>query len=255
MKQRRPLLVAFCLTYLGALIILLPARLAESGVAQLTAGHLRLTQTSGRLWQGAGELDQRMADGRFLALGHIAWQVDGWSLAKGQISVALQQAIDQQSGTLQLTLTAERLQLQNVHIHLPARPLATLSPMLAALAPDGRLEVKSDQFSVRHRESPVRYQGRLAVTWHPALFLDGVRAGSYDLELIGDDKTALTGDLRTRQGALQLDGKLEVNARQALLIDGRVRLMPGLESRRLQPVLRALCGNGQEGCLLGNRTR
>lgn len=255
MSHSRQLFGVFIAAYFVALLALAPARLAGNLIERFSSGLLTMSQTVGSVWQGQGQLSIRNHEGKHFPLGLISWTCAGWPLLLAQLEINVQQTLENQSGQLTLRIAPDGVTISKLHAFLPAEPVVTLSPVLSVLSPAGKLEFSTEKFTVQRQASQLKYQGEILALWQPALFLDGVQAGAYRLQLRGNDSPLLEGDLVTLNGKLDLQGKIHLSEKNELRMNGRVRLAPGEESRRLQPVFRALCSDGLEECRLGSGQR
>ncbi|MDD2744448.1 MAG: type II secretion system protein N [Rhodocyclaceae bacterium] len=241
-------IAVFCLT----LIALAPARLADPLIKQASAGHLSLHASSGSLWHGNGQLQLSNHAGQHFSLGQISWEIGPAALLGGQLEIALIQILGDQRGAAQLKLGVTQMTLLDLHLHLPAEAIASLSPMLSALSPAGKLQLQSASYTLRREAAQLLHQGQITAFWQPATFLNGVEAGNYRIQLNGNNSAVLAGELSTLSGKLDLQGKLQINERQQLIMNGKVHLAPGPQAQRLMPVFRALCGQGKDSCTLGS---
>lgn len=252
MSKARQLIGVFIAVFCLTLIALAPARLADPLIKQASAGLLSLHASSGSLWRGNAQLQLSQHAGQHFSLGHLSWEIAPAALLGGQLQIALTQALGEQRGRAQLQLGVTQLTLLDLHLHLPAAAIASLSPMLSALNPAGKLQLQSARYTLRRAATHLMHQGQITAFWQPATFLQGIEAGNYRIQLNGDNNATLAGELSTLSGPLDLQGKLQINERQQLIMNGNVRLAPGPQAPGLMPVFRALCGRGIDSCTLGS---
>lgn len=252
MSKPRQLIGFFIAVFCFALIALAPTSIAGGLIKYASDGHLTLNQSTGSLWRGNGLLQLGTVEGQRHPLGQISWEIAKTPFLFGRLEIALKQTWKNQPGKAQLSLSADQLTLQHMQIHLPAEAIASLSPMLSALAPAGKLQLESESFTLKREKSQRHYQGAITALWQPATFLGGIEAGNYRVQLRGDNTPTLAGDLNTLNGKLELQGKLQINAQNQLIMNGEVRLAPGDDAARLMPIFRALCGQGANACTLGS---
>lgn len=241
-------IVVFCLS----LIALAPARLADPLIRYASAGHLRLAASSGSLWYGNGQLQLSNNAGKAFPLGQITWEISPTALPLGRLDINLTQNLEGEHGKAQIRLGITDLTLSHLHLHLPATAISSLSPMLSALSPAGKLQLQSTNYTLRREASQLLHQGQITALWQPASFLNGVEAGNYRIQLHGNNTPTLFGELSTLSGQLDLQGKLQINERRQLIMNGKVHLAPAPEAQRLMPVFRALCGHGKDNCTLAS---
>jgi hypothetical protein len=251
MSKARQLIGVFIAVFCLTLIALAPARLADLVVNQASAGHLGLRSSSGTLWRGNGQLQLSNHAGQHFSLGQVSWTIAPAALLGGQLEIALTQTLGDQRGAAQLKLGLARLTLLNLNLHLPADAIAGLSPMLSALSPAGKLQLQSASYTLHRAASQLVHQGQITAFWQPATFLQGIEAGNYRIHLSANNSVTLAGELSTLSGPLNLQGKLQIDERQQMIMNGSVRLAPGPQAQGLMPVFRALCGRGVDTCTLG----
>jgi len=227
--------LAFGLTaYVGGLIFTLPATLIDARLAQATLGRVRLTETQGTLWSGAGHLEIR-DKGQSIGNAHyLTWRFVPWSLLRGQLAFSVE--LDQTARPFPLIVSLSRIELANADIELPAAVLGMAMPKLAPLELGGNLSLHISSLNINRGW----VQGNAVMQWHQAnsALTTVSPLGNYQLEVHSDGATINTA-LRTLQGPLQLDGKGSWAASSSPAFMGNASVPSPLQ-QQLAPLLRLI---------------
>lgn len=202
--MKRPALGVFALAvFIGALVALAPATLADGLCALASDGGWRLADARGSLWHGSAQ--PLRADGG-ATLPRVHWRLDPGALVRGAIAVELTLAERDAALQARLVMHADRVALA-ANGRLPAATLAAIVAPAAAGAPAGRLQFAAADLAY----GADGYRGRLTLSWHEAgLAATGGRAlGSYRLDLDGAGD-AFAGRVHTLAGPLQVSGELRL---------------------------------------------
>lgn len=155
------------------LLVRAPAALWEAGVAAGGAGLLDLRASQGSFWSGRGDLLLRV-DGRWRALGTLAWRREGLGLSL-RLDEAGEASVQPASAGWHLKLT---------RLRLPAWTLAVLPLAAARTDPAGELELASPGWTCPWGGGPCR--GEVLLHWRDAALptvAGGTPLGSHTLRL------------------------------------------------------------------------
>lgn len=256
----------FLATYLVALLIFLPATAANSLLQQVSDDRLLLGEVAGSFWSGQGALFIRPAPSgepasQALSLGKISWQIAEIDILHARIGIKVRQNPPAKynqdaskesadaSGEALFHLSSGLLEVQQMDVTLSATTLSVLSPIIAAMAPGGVLRIRTQKFSHEKMGDAHRFDGTALLDWDNATLSDGRTAGNYRIALTGQE-AALHGDLATKDGILDLQGKCSWRPGEAFRLNAHVRLLPGGDGTRNNPLLRSLCPKGGDQCTL-----
>jgi general secretion pathway protein N len=228
--------------YIASLIALAPATLLDGSLRDASEGRLRLTQAQGTLWSGNGQLEFRHRNGERAAGMDLSWSLQPRALWRGRLGYAV--AIDHAAKAFPLRLSPGWLELSDVDLTLPASVLGVAAPRLAPLGLNGHLIVHIAKFA--------RLGDTVAadamVTWKDASSAVTTIAplGTYELRVnsVGD---VLQVSLRTRSGALHLDGSGSWRGGESSVLAATARVDPRYHAQ-LAPLLRLVAverGNGE----------
>ena len=197
-----------------------------------TRGIVRLAESRGTVWSGAGQLEIREKGQRIGHAHPLVWRFRPWSLLRGRIAFAVE--LDQAGPPATLSLGLSGIELADVHITLPAAVLGLAEPRLAALKLDGGLILRVPRIAIGHH----RVQGSGVLEWHRAssALTTVSPLGDYALDFAGSGATGDTS-LRTLQGPLQMEGKGSWGSNGASAFAGSARVPSALQ-QELAPLLR-----------------
>lgn len=227
--------------YLLALAAMAPASLIDSNLEQATEGRLRLTDTRGTLWSGAGQLEMRDRMQRTAVAKSIAWRVQPLYFLRGQLRGDI--VLDRASKPFPVTLSASRIEVADADISLPAAALGLGEPKLAPLGLTGDVLLHVARLALGSKT----VDGSATLQWQRAgsAFTKVSPLGDYELR-IDAEGTVLRATLRTLQGPLQLDGKgsWNIGSRPAFL--GTARIAPE-QRQQLAPLMRMIAVDRGDG--------
>lgn len=220
-----------------------PAWLADSALSRATGGRVRLAETEGTVWRGAGRLVFRDAvspDGAALVTGlvlpgRLRWSTSALPLVLGLVQAEV--ALDSMPQPLRLTGTFGELRIGAGRVDLPPIELARLGSPWNTIRPVAGLSLQWEPLAIRDGT----LQGKLNIELRDvASAITPVRPlGSYRVEVASDGRGA-TLKLATLSGPLKLEGSGSWDTARGLRVDARA-WAEGPEQVRLQPVL-ALIG-------------
>lgn len=227
--------------YALGLVAMAPASLMDSGLQQATEGRLRLADTRGTLWSGAGQLEIRDWIQRTAVARSIAWRVLPLYFLRGQLRAEI--TLDQAAKPFPVTVSLSQIEVANADISLPAAALGLGEPKLAPLGLTGDVLLHVARLAL----------GRNAITGSATLQWRGAGSaytrvsplGDYELRFEGEG-TTVRASLRTLQGPLQLDGQgsWTRGAKPAFL--GTARIAPE-QRQQLAPLMRMIAVERGEG--------
>lgn len=112
--------------YLIALIAYLPASILDRGLAGVSEGRLRLVESHGTLWSGAGRMEIRDASGRQGVSETIAWRVSGCPRPTRKDRTACQSGGVRRRIPASLSLAG--IEVGPADLPLPSRDFSTMVP-------------------------------------------------------------------------------------------------------------------------------
>lgn len=220
--------------YVLGLAAMAPASLIDSSLQQATQGRLRLTDTRGTLWSGAGQLEMRDRMQRTAVARSVAWRVQPQYFLRGQLRGDI--TLDQAAKPFPVTLSASRIELTDADISLPAAALGLGEPKLAPLGLTGDVLLHVARLALGRNS----VEGSATLQWRDAgsAFTKVSPLGDYELRVDAEGAT-VRATLRTLQGPLQLDGKgsWNIGSRPAFL--GSARIAPE-QRQQLAPLMRMI---------------
>jgi len=200
MKRRRMLAIGLG-AYLLALIAMAPATLADAGMQHASNGRLRLTEPSGTLWFGAGQVEIRDADGQTGFASPLSWRFRPGDLFRGRLAYEVVSG----SGTRPFSVAVfwSRIELANADVSVPAAALGLGLIKLASLELTGNVNLRIPKLVIRSST----LQGSATLEWRAAgsALAPVSPLGDYmlRLETAGPEIRAI---LETIKGPLQLRG-------------------------------------------------
>jgi general secretion pathway protein N len=190
----------------AALVVTAPAALFDARVAVLSAGHLRLVNTAGTIWNGSGELVLLPAGTRQA----WRWHLHAWPLLRGEIRAQIASETETVPNAA-VVYGRDRLELRALEFALPVESLLPLATT-AKLALGGTLLVNVDHLVWVGNA----LDAQLTVHWRDAS-LPGPRAdarlalGDVRIDLSGRG-SELSGPVRNAGGDVEITGQLAVAA-------------------------------------------
>jgi general secretion pathway protein N len=225
--RRALLALLFGGIFLGGLIAFAPASLMGSILERASGGMLTLAQTKGSLWQGSGVALLRQKTS-YQILGSYRWHLKVFS-------AALQvQAGEATPMTVRYVPFAGRINVDKLHLTLPASIISVAAPQLGPYQLQGTFEASSDHLTL----NAGGMDGQINVDWlHAASALSAIRPlGDYRIALQGNG-AALDAQLSTLSGKLQLDGKGTFDTTNGMRFTGTAQAAPGAAASELNELL------------------
>jgi general secretion pathway protein N len=225
--RRALLALLFGGIFLGGLIAFAPASLMGSILERSSGGMLTLAQTKGSLWQGSGVALLRQKSS-YQMLGSYRWHLKVFSAAF-QV-----QAGEATPMTVRYVPFTGRINVDNLHLTLPASIISIAAPQLGPYQLMGTFEASSDHLML----NAGGMDGQINVDWlHAASALSEIRPlGDYRIALQGNG-AALDAQLSTLSGKLQLDGKGTFDTTNGMRFTGTAQAAPGAPETELNELL------------------
>jgi hypothetical protein len=239
------------LAYLGAglcafvlfLLITLPAYWADWLLNRASHSAVRIQQSEGTLWSGAGDLILQSA-GQEQMRTRIVWQLQPLWLFTGKLQARLSSTDSNLPLNATIRVGYHHLTVLDVEATLPMSVLSAFNPAVDLVAPSGRLQVAAQQATL----TPAGLEGGVQLTWLGA----GARMGG--LSEIGDYRLAVNGrgpsaELRieTLRGdvAVTAQGEWQAQGEGVVRLSGTVT--PGNREQSLGPLLAMLNAQNNNG--------
>ena len=228
MILRRVLLaLVFGGVFLIGLLVFAPASLMGYALERVSGGTLTLAQTSGSVWQGSGVALLRQKT-HYQTLGSYSWTIQ-------ILSASLQ--VQEGEGapmTVRYIPFAGRINIDKLHITLPASMISIGAPQLGPYQLQGTLEASSDHLAL----DAGGMNGQITVDWlRAASALSEIRPlGDYRILLQGNGRS-LDAQLSTLSGKLQLNGKGGFDAASGMRFTGTAQAAAGAAEAELNELL------------------
>lgn len=208
MRLRLADLVIFILFFLLATASQFPAAWLAPWVDRASAGHWRLADVSGVLWNGRGMLLARASDkSPWRNAQSIRWQLQWGKLVSGRLSLAM--TLEQ--GGMQIVAAPGGISVEQLDATLPVAEIASQFPgPLGRYGWAGTLHARSESFQCGWKADTCN--GEVDLLWNDAAVAEirGPVLGDFRLHLIGEGST-LRGDLATLRGRLQITGNGDIS--------------------------------------------
>jgi hypothetical protein len=199
----------------AALAALAPASLGGAWVSAASEGALRLADTSGTVWRGAGTLTDAPGSWRL----PLAWRLSPLAALRGVADVELVPGG-------RVSVDAHSVAIADVHATMPARALAAVVPATIAVTIGGDIALDTPAFRYDGR----RGDGTLTLRW------DGARVIAFagalvDLGTVSARVAPRGGDLvatiTSAGGALGVAGEV-VASNEQIAVDATLTPTPAL---------------------------
>jgi general secretion pathway protein N len=225
--RRALLALAFVSVFIIGLIAFAPASLMGYTLERVSGGTLSLVQTRGSLWHGSGVGLLRQNSG-YQSLGSYRWQLQVFS-ASLQV-----QAGEAAPMTVRYVPFAGRVDVDNLHISLPASIIGSIAPPLGPYQLQGSLETSSDHLALDASGA----HGQITVDWlDAASALSEIRPlGDYRI-LLQSNGRALDAQLSTVSGKLKLEGKGSFDSASGMRFNGTAQAAPGIAAMEMNELL------------------
>jgi hypothetical protein len=243
--RRTIVLVVGAALLFAAVVITAPASLVDGRLDALSAGRLRLTNASGTLWNGAG--DVRVLPGS--AGMPVSWHIDAWPLVWGELRGTLS-GTDHAAPPTSFMVSAREITVRNVALALPADTVlrAAGAPVVLATA-GGNVGLRINELTRRGD----RIDGQLALRWDQAALqaaLIGLRPSPRialgDVRFDGTGQgSAIAGTLTNTGGDVEISGTASASVDGTARVDALIRPRAGIDADRANAVGSALAAIGR----------
>jgi general secretion pathway protein N len=219
-----------------ALAIEAPATLVDGRLASATDGRLRITDASGTLWNGAGDLVLLPSGARR----PLAWHIDAWPLVFGELrgTIAMDVPTAQPA---EFAYGRRSMQLHRLDVALPMDSLLQSVGVPAALGSAGG---SIEAHIVRFVQTPGALDADLAAQWRNAS-LPALRPGVRIL--LGDVRAdvrgtgpEIAGPISNVGGDVEIAGRIAVSAALAPKVEATIRPRAGIDRDRADAITTAL---------------
>lgn len=227
LRRRVSLALVFGCVFCAGLFAFAPASLLGYALARASGGTLSLAQTQGSLWQGSGVALLKNRS-RYQTLGSYRWKLS-------PLTASLQiRAGESAPMTVRYVPFSGRIDIDNLHIALPASALEFAAPQLGPYQLQGALDAHSDHLALDANGM----NGQATLDWaRAASGLSEIRPlGDYRILLRGNG-TAVEGQLTTLSGKLQLSGTGRFDKANGMQINGTAQAAPGAAAAELNELL------------------
>lgn len=240
MKRWR-MLVTGLGVYALALVATAPATLADAGLQRTSNGRLRLAESSGTLWSGAGVFEVRDAEGQTGLASPLSWRLLPGALFRAQLAYEVVSGFG--TRPFPVTISGSRIELAHADFTMPAGALALGYPKLTPLELTGNVKLRISSTVI----SSSAVQGGATLEWRSAgsLLAPGLLFGDYALRLEGTGPE-IRATLETLQGPLQLRGSGAWARGHAPAFLGTADVPPEFQ-QQLAPLLRLVAVERSSG--------
>jgi general secretion pathway protein N len=213
--------------FIFGLLVFAPASLMGYALDRASGGTLTLAQTTGSVWQGSGVALLRLKS-RSQTLGSYRWHIRIFDA-----SVQVQEG-EGTPMTVRYIPFAGRVNVDNLHVTLPAAIMAAGAPQLGPYQLQGELDACSDHLVL----DAAGMNGQITVDWlRAASGLSEIRPlGDYRILLRGTG-AAVEAELSTLSGKLKLAGKGGFDAASGMRFTGTAQAEPGAAEAELNELL------------------
>ena len=228
--RRLQLALLFGSVFIIGLCMFAPASMMGYALNRITGGTLSLARTTGSLWQGSGvALLQHNA--RYQTLGSFRWNL------KFPGTTLQVQTGESAPMNLHYAPFAGRIDIDNLHLALPASSIELAAPQLGPYQLQGTLEVTAGHLAL----SATGMDGQISVDWTSAASaLSEIRPlGDYRIMLNGRG-AGLDAQLSTLSGKLLLTATGSFDKVNGMLINGTAQAAAGDAAAQLNELLHHL---------------
>jgi hypothetical protein len=217
-----------------ALAILAPATLVDNRVDAMTAGRVRISNATGTVWNGAGDLRVPAGDLRV----PVVWQIERLPLLRAEVRGTVS---EQGNVPVAFDIGRDRYDVRNLTLSLPADALlrAIGAPAVIGDA-GGRVDVHVERLSRQHEA----LDGQVEARWLDAS-LPGQRPDARialgDVRIEGAGRGGrLVGTIANAGGSVDIAGSVAITASGDARIDAQIRPRDGLDAERSNAIAAAL---------------
>lgn len=217
-----------------ALAILAPSTLVDNRVEAMTAGRVRITNATGTIWHGAGDLTVPAANLRL----PVVWDIERLPLLRAEVHGTL---IEQGKVPVAFDIGRDRYDVRNLTLSLPANALLRAVGALAVISDaGGRVDIHVERLSKQDEA----LDGQVEALWLDAS-LPGPRPdtrialGDVRIESSGQGGK-LVGTITNAGGSVDITGSVAVTASGGASIDAQIRPRDNLDPERSNAIAATL---------------
>jgi general secretion pathway protein N len=221
------LALLFGCVFVFGLLVFAPASLMGYALERASGGTLTLAKTTGSVWRGSGVALLRLKS-QYQTLGSYRWQIRIFDA-----SLQVQEG-EGAPMTVRYIPFAGRINVDKLHVTLPASIMAIGAPQLGPYQLQGSLEASSEHLVL----DAGGMNGQITVDWlRAASGLSEIRPlGDYRIMLQGSG-AAVDAQLSTLSGKLQLAGKGGFDADSGMRFSGTAQAAEGTAEQELNELL------------------
>ena len=234
MRTAIAIVAGVALLLLG-LVITAPATIIDGRLDAATDGRVRLADTTGTIWNGAGTLRVAQASGAI----DIAWRVEPLPLLWGELRGTLVSG-DDVSPKAAFVVSRASVDLRDAALSFPADTLLRAAGAPALVGAGGTLALRSPAIGM----SGEAITGQAALRWDDAtLSMPGtalrIALGEVHFDGTGQGRW-LSGALANTGGEVEIAGTAGLSADGAPRVNATLRLRGGIDGRRTTAIALAL---------------
>jgi general secretion pathway protein N len=225
--RRLALTLLFGSVFIFGLVVFAPASLMGYALERASGGMLTLAKTTGSVWQGSGVALLRLKS-QYQTLGSYRWRINVFNA-----SLQVREG-EGAPMTVRYIPFAGRINVDKLHVTLPASIMAVGAPQLGPYQLQGSLEASSEHLVL----DAGGMNGQITVDWlRAASGLSEIRPlGDYRIMLQGNG-AAVDAQLSTLSGKLQLAGKGGFDATSGMRFTGTAQAADGSAESELNELL------------------
>lgn len=227
--------------YALVLVATTPATLLDAGLLRASNGRMRLADTRGTLWSGAGQFEIRNADGQMEFSNSLAWRLRSGTLLRALLAYEI--APGPGSRPFPVMIHWSRIELADVDVSVPATVLGLVFPRLAPFQLTGNMQLRIPRLVIRSG----MLQGSATLEWRTAgsALAPISPLGNYAIRLEGAG-SEIRATLDTLQGPLQLSGHGTWTSGHAPAFLATAHVLPQFH-QQLAPFLRLIAVERSDG--------
>lgn len=225
-----------------AMAALAPAAWLDHRLDQASGGRLRLVESGGTVWSGAGRIEVREPDASRGLSRAIAWRFRPAALLRARLAfdVDLEGAA---RSAIPVAIGIDGVEVGDLDVTLPAELLGLAAPPLGPLRLGGELRVRIPALTI----GGGAIRGRATVLWLEAASAHANVAPLGDYELTAEGRgSSVDARLGTVRGPLQLDGGLSWTQGRKPVAQATATVPPS-HREALVPLLRTIGVERGEG--------
>lgn len=191
--------------YFLFLIISIPSGWLAWGLNKYGHGTFVLTQTTGTLWSGQGQLSVSYKRNRPVNIGYVDWNIGSLWLITGRLVATLGLSGETLRAHSQITISPSTIKIKDLRASIQAENLGSYYSPASLISPTGQITISSKELAIGDGGISGNAEGQ----WHDAgSSLSSVKPlGSYNLTITGKGENAQITLESGSKSALRLTGK------------------------------------------------